>query len=378
VTTWRVPDAIEEALWQAARRRLPPELVGGAALTAAVVDRSRRYTSDRERLSAPAVPVADLAARALFFSVVDAPKIGLPLAELAGRGLAPTGAVRLLDLGAGCGAMTLGALDALASSGVVERVEAILVDRDRAALDIAADAAALVAAALGVACHVRTVVADVPSYAPSSPADLVVAGSVLNELPAAARLPLVERALAAVDRAGAVILVEPALRAVARDLHVLRDEVLTRGLAHVFAPCTRRGAPCPMLADERDWCHEERLLELSPRAARIAQATGLRDGAMKLAYLVLRHGAEPLAIDPALRVVSQPFKSKGKHELYACGDDGRLRLRLLHRSRSPANRPFERARRGDLLTLSTPSDPDLTPDTSVTVTTPSDRCLTPS
>jgi ribosomal protein RSM22 (predicted rRNA methylase) len=352
--TWSVPAAIEDALWEAARRQLPPELIGGAGLTAAVVDRSRRYTSDRDRLAQPASPLADLAARALFFTVVDAAKIHLPLAELARRGLIPPRPLRLLDVGAGCGAMTLGALAPLAAAGVPS-LEALLVDRDRAALAIAAAAVAEVARTT-LPALVTTSTADVTALAPSARFDLIVAGTVFNELPAAARLPLVSRLLAALAPDGALVIVEPALRTTTRDLHVLRDQILDGGLAHVFAPCTRRGAPCPMLADERDWCHEERPLDLPQRAGRIAHTTGLRDGAMKMAYLVLRHGPEGQvdgqvdhAAVAAERVVSQPLGSKGKHEVYVCGDSGRVRLRLLSRARTPANREVERARRGDVL-----------------------------
>jgi hypothetical protein len=48
----RTPAVIEDALHAAARAQLPAALLGGAALTAAVIDRSRRYTSERERLRA--------------------------------------------------------------------------------------------------------------------------------------------------------------------------------------------------------------------------------------------------------------------------------------------------------------------------------------
>src|SRR5205085_918049 len=164
---------------------------------------------DRDRLGAPASPIGDLAARALFFTIADAAKIRVPLAELAGRGLDRCGGgrVRVLDVGAGCGAMTLGLVAHLAARA---------------------------------------------------------------EAPAAT---------ASIDPAGAAIVIEPALRATARDLEAVRDELLARGGVHVFAPCTRQVATCPMLDDPRDWCHEERSLELPPRAFRIAINTGLRDGA---------------------------------------------------------------------------------------------------
>jgi ribosomal protein RSM22 (predicted rRNA methylase) len=350
--TWTVPVALEDAVWDAARRHLPPEWHGGPALTAAVVDRSRRYTSERELLGAPARPHGDLAARALFFTIADAAKVRVPLAELAGRDLDPRGArVRVLDLGAGCGAMSLGALDHLAARGV-RAATFDLCDHDGEALAIAGDAVRAYAAGLGVEARVSVRRVDVGAAPPAGtgPFDLVLAGSVLNELAAADRLGVVERALAALDPAGAVIVIEPALRATARDLHEVRDQVLGRGLGHVFAPCTRRAAPCPMLADERDWCHEERPLDLPPRALRLAINTGLRDGAMKFAYLVVRRGDEPLvAAGGARRVVGEARKSKGKVELWACGDDGRVRLRLLRRDRTEGNRGVERARKGDVL-----------------------------
>ena len=61
----------------------------GAALVDAVVDRSRRYTSEREALAAPADRNSDLAARALFFTIADAAKPALPLLELARAGHQP-------------------------------------------------------------------------------------------------------------------------------------------------------------------------------------------------------------------------------------------------------------------------------------------------
>ena len=81
-----------------------------AALARAIVDRSQRYTSERDRpRDAGAIATRDLAARAAFFTIADAMKIAIPLGELAGRGALPARRpLRVVDLGAGCGAMTLG------------------------------------------------------------------------------------------------------------------------------------------------------------------------------------------------------------------------------------------------------------------------------
>jgi ribosomal protein RSM22 (predicted rRNA methylase) len=350
VTTWTVPAAVEDALRDAARRHLPEGVVGGSVLTAAVVDRSKRYTSERERL-AEASP-RDLAARALFFTVADAPKAVCVLAEL-GDGLRWHGddPLRVLDLGAGCGAMSLGALVHAAAAGATRPLAIEAVDQDAAALAILADAVPAAARALGVAATVTTRRADLPGAALPR-AELILAGTVLNELDDAAALALTRAALAALADDGALVLIEPALRETTRALHRLRDAVIAAGAAHVFAPCTRRAAPCPMLADERDWCHEERGAALPPRAARLAQVTGLRDGAMKYSYLVLRHRPGHVGgTDDALRVVGHPQRSKGKLELPVCGQAGLTQLRVLKRDRATIGRAVQRARRGDVLHL---------------------------
>ena len=359
MTTWTVPAAVEDALWEAARRQLPADVVGGPGLTAAVVDRSKRYTSERERLAEPSP--RDLAARALFFTVADAPKMAAILDEL-GTQLRWHGddPLRVLDLGAGAGAMSLGAIVHAASVGATRPIVIDALDRDAAALQILADAVPAAAAALGVTASVVTRRADLAGAA-LPPAELILAGTVLNELDAAAALALTRAALAALAEDGALVIVEPALRDTTRALHRLRDAVIGAGAAHVFAPCTRRGAPCPMLADERDWCHEERSATLPPRAARLAQVTGLRDGAMKYSYLVLRHRPGHVGgDDAAVRVVGHPERSKGKLEMPVCGQAGLVQLRVLKRDRATIGRAALRARRGDVLHLdrSHGADPD--------------------
>lgn len=367
---WIVPADLEEAVHAAARATLGDAPLAGAALHRAIVDRSRRYTSERERLSADRG--SDLAARAVFFTIADAMKIAIPLGELRHRGALPAGRpLRIVDAGAGCGAMSLGALAVLA-----EPLDIVAIDRDAPALAIARAAIRDLAARRGVAVSIATRDEDV-TRARLPAADLIVMGTVLNELSADARLALVERALAAIGDDGAVILVEPALRETSRALHELRDAVLAAGRAHVFAPCTRTGAPCPALADPSDWCHEDRALQLPPRTAELARVTHLRDGGMKFSYLVLRRAPLALVDDaPAWRVVSALHPAKGKLELIGCGDPGRVPIRLLRRHRNAGNRDFERADRGDVLVIDTPPAEDrleITGDTRFARKTPAER-----
>lgn len=354
--TWIVPVELEEVVYDAAREVLGPAWLATSVLTRAIVDRSKRYTSDRDRLATPSDPKADLAARAVFFTVADALKIAIPLGELAGRGaIPPRRPLRIVDLGAGCGAMSLGIIASLVSDATGDASFSITaIDRDVDALRIAASAVRALGERRSVPVGITTRVADVATTQPPE-CDLAVLGSVVNELPPATRIEVVRRALAAVEPDGALIVIEPALRETSRALHEVRDDLLRAGGASVFAPCTRQGAPCPMLARAEDWCHEDRAIELPPRTAELARLTHLRDSGMKFSYLVLRHSALPLVDrSPAWRVVSAPMTAKGKLELFGCSDAGRVPLRLLKRNRSAANRAFERARRGDVLVMDAP------------------------
>jgi len=366
---WVVPVELEEAVYSAARRALGEAAFATSALTKAIVDRSQRYTSDRGRIASDRT--GDLAARAVFFTIADAMKLAVPVAELANRGALPAARpLRIVDLGAGCGAMTLGLVASV--SAIALDVQAI--DHDAAALAIAAAAIRDFAARRGVTVSLSTRTGDITRAALPA-ADLVLIGTVLNELPPEAALALVERALAAIGDDGAVIVIEPALRDTSRALHTIRDSIIASGAGHVFAPCTRLGAPCPTLADPSDWCHEDRALRLSPRTAELARHTHLRDSGMKFAYLVLRkHPVELADREQSWRIVSAPMPAKGKLELIGCSAHGRVPLRLLKRNRAAGNREVERADRGDVLVIDQPADEErveITGDTKVTRIDPS-------
>jgi precorrin-6B methylase 2 len=377
--TWIVPAELEEVVYQAARDVVGDGPLATPALTKAIIDRSKRYTSERDRLASPPDRKADLAARATFFTIADAMKVAVPIAELAGRGALPARRpLRIVDIGAGCGAMSLGLIAHLAFDAPGDAAfDIVAIDQDVDALRIAGAALRGLAERRDIELSVTTRAADVATT--SLPhADIALLGTVLNELPAPARLELVQHALAAIGPDGSVIAIEPALRETTRNLHELRDALLTAGAAHVFAPCTRRGAPCPALANPDDWCHEDRPLRLPPLTSELARLTHLRDNGMKFSYLVLRHADAPLVEQggAAWRMVSAPRPAKGKLEIYGCSDAGRVPLRLLKRNRADANRGIEDARRGDVVVVDAPVESDrveIGRETPVSRTTPSGR-----
>ncbi len=351
---WTFPAMLEDAVWNACTQQLPAGALDSRSLAAAIAERTRRYTSERDRLRTP-LPAGerarDLAARAVFFTIADAAKIGVPLAELAARGVLPDAdTLRVLDVGAGCGAMTLGLAAALPD----RRLAVTAIDVDEPALALLA-AAVHDTPSLAERIVLETRRTDATSLAalPAGPFDLIVAGTMLNELPSPQRAPLVRALLERLTPEGALVLVEPALRETSRALHELRDVLLKGRDAHVFAPCTRVGAPCPALADAKDWCHEDRPFTPPPRLRRLIQATGLRERGLKFAYLTLRRAAAGLVELPtgtrALRVVSEARDGKGTIERVVCGNEGRVPLRLFRRERGDAGRALAHSRRGDVL-----------------------------
>jgi SAM-dependent methyltransferase len=366
-------DDWREALDAVARRRGWPTSRDVAQLAARVAELSAAY-NDPARAQAK---LRDAGAARLGFAFPrDVPKAAAAVRELiaAGRlGLDAGGPpLRILDLGAGLGATTWGVLRALQVAGARGVVEATWADSDAAALELALELArSRPPGALELrvtVCHRRFASLDeLGSF------DLVLAGQLISELdvgrPEPERLEahsaLVERWLdRSVREHGSLVLVEPALRERTRHLHRLRDAVRRSGVT-VFAPCLH-GAPCPALAREADWCHEDLPVDVPPWLAPIARAAGLRREGLTFSYLVLRKDGATLADAlqvPAgrarLRVVSDALRSKGKREAFVCGElssagalvPGRVRAMRLDRDARGGNAAWERASRGEILAI---------------------------
>ena len=316
-------------------------------------------------------PAADdrgaLAARLLFSFVRDVPKGAGAVRELAAAGLLQgERPLRVLDVGAGLGAMTWG----IARAAGGRAVEADLFDRSEGALALAA----AIAAERKAGVRVRTHVGDAGTASGAPGYDIVVLGQVLSELDresdAATRLArhvaLVESLLRRVDAHGSLVIVEPALRDRSRHLHRIRDAFAARTNADVsvFAPCLHRAA-CPMLVRETDWCHEDLDVDLPAWLVPIARGAGLRFEGLTFSYLVLRKDGLTLrsrfAADASLfREVSGLVRTKGKTERIVCGVTPSapggvgVRAMRLDRADTAENAAWEEAHRGDLLAFDPP------------------------
>ena len=292
-----------------------------------------------------------LAARLSFFFPRDVPKVGAAARELLACGVLPRDWLRVLDFGAGLGASTWGLARALASTGARIKLDATLVDDDAQALGVARAIATRRAREEDVDVAITT------GPRPEGAYDVVLVGQSLGEITqedngqVALLEGLLQRSLAP---SGALIVVEPALRERTRRLHRVRDRLLELGYT-VFAPCLHE-APCPALADDDAWCHEDVRVDLPPRVAAVARAAGLRWQGLTFSYLVLRRDGEMLgkhAGAGAQRVVSLPIVTKGKRELYLCADGVRRKVARLDRH-GQKNDAWTRAERGDVLAFDPP------------------------
>jgi len=296
-----------------------------AKLSAAYNDPGRARASVREAG----------AARLGFAFARDVPKGAGAVRELlATGGLRSSGCLRVLDLGSGLGAMTWGLVRALQAAGSGATVDATWVDSDAGAIELALDIVRERARECGAELRVRAMCRSIGTVGDLGAFDLVLLGNVLSELSVGSPDDVrhhehVALLAALLERntlePGAVVVVEPALRERTRHLHRVRDALCERGVS-VFAPCLHQQA-CPALRIDSDWCHEALAVDLPDWLVPIARAAGLRFERLTFSYLVLGKGTPSLrdAI-PArpgagrLRVVSEAFQTKGKTEVYLCGD----------------------------------------------------------
>lgn len=328
-----------------------------------VAETSRAYTRERDTLEHLAPSREMLQARLRFFLPRDVFKTAAPLRELAFANALPSSSTwRVLDVGAGLGTTSLGAMQIAEEHGAA--LDVFAVDRDGLAMR------GLEALAKRLGMTVTTELADLTRTIPGSGTfDLIFCGLFLNELAPSTRAHVLSLLADRLAENGSLIILEPALRGPTRDLQRLRDRFEKEGPFNVFAPCVH-SEPCPMLLGERDWCHEDRPFRLPDSLRPVAKEAGLRFERITYAYLTLRRDGRRLSDalpDGAARVVSQELLSKGKKELFLCGSGGHQKFVRLNRKESEPNRGFSDATRGDVLlvgTTTTKGDGQRVEDTS--------------
>ncbi|CAM2777100.1 small ribosomal subunit Rsm22 family protein [Rariglobus hedericola] len=177
------------------------------------------------------------------------------------------------------------------------------------------------------------------------PIGLLVISHVLNELPDDARAQL----LALVERAAAVIWIEPGTHRDSRALATLRDQL--RSGHRIVAPCTHR-EDCPLFqaANERDWCHffahAPAGIQNDSNWVRFSHRAGLDLRSQAYSCLVLDRSELPVFTTPPS---TQPARLLGRVEVFkpyarflACDNAGLHLLELSKRTDSALVKRLDR------------------------------------
>ena len=333
------------------------------SLASDVIRLSRLLTSEREDL--PAAYLTDERLRnayRAYFLPSNLSKIHKPLQELSlhPRELFSKAKLRILDIGAGPGTASLGALTFFARQERKQpQLEFTAVDQVAGNLKIAEALFSSYGTTHELEASLKTVRSDIEGLGNlvHGHFDVVILSNVMNELYAREEsrtgkrvsiLNTILKRFLADD--GSCIIIEPALRETSRGMLEVRDGLLEQGF-HVYSPCLFSGK-CPALANPKDWCHED--IPWAPPALvkEIDKLTGLRKDSLKFSYLVLRKdGLSLLDVhgQNIFRVVSEPLVSKGKVEFYLCGAGERKIVTRLDKDKTDGNRAFDNLQRGDLV-----------------------------
>ncbi|HEY7531783.1 MAG TPA: small ribosomal subunit Rsm22 family protein [Nitrospiraceae bacterium] len=338
----------------------------------AVAELSRLFTRERDALGKDYLndPALAAAYRTYFFPV-NLSKIQVLLEELPEDWQRPEdGTLRVLDLGTGPGTGALAVLDWLKQHDPdsLKELTVVAVDDSTEALSEArrlwtdysiksglSDASLLLyegdlarPADHGWRDHV----------ARGGPYDLIILANCLNELfgeaadPISRRFELMKTLLAFLTPHGTIMIVEPALRQVSRELHRVRDRMLEHKLCTVYSPCLHE-QPCPALVHPDDWCHEERPWEPPASIQQIDEKVGFIKDALKFSYLLLRKDGKTIVErrPDVYRVVSELREMKGEKRAWLCNEQGRQEAGRQDRLVSSENAALDQWHRGAIVQI---------------------------
>lgn len=345
----------------------PDEFTG---LCRSVATLSRLFTRDRGALEAGYM--ADDTLRrgyVAYFLPVNLAKVQALLDELPASDPAPSSPLRVLDIGSGPGTAALAVLDWMQHqpSGLQRPIEVVAVDQTRQALF---DAERLWNDYLRMTVTPEARFLPVQTDLKQSEYlkgltvggrdryDLIVLANTLGELfctsrdPVRRRAKLVRTLLDLLHESGTLMIVEPALREVSRNLHRLRNILLEEHAFTVYSPCLHE-RPCPALVKEEDWCHEERPWTPPPLMTAIDRQVGFIKDALKFSYLLLRRdGRTIVQREPTVyRVVSELREMKGEKRAWLCNETGRPEVGRLDRARSGTNAQLDDWHRGAIVRI---------------------------
>jgi ribosomal protein RSM22 (predicted rRNA methylase) len=351
----------------------PERDLRGEALAQAVVQLSRLFTTARPTLTSRYLDdPAHASAYHSYFLPVNLSKVQVLLDELPSDIIqeTPDRPMAVLDLGCGQGTGSLALLDWLwhRSQERAKSLSVLATDASDASLQDAKRLWEAYCQEVGISgAGLRCIEGNLEhplkgdlgkQIVRGGPYDLIIMANCLNELfsalvdPSAERAAVVAQLLPFLAPHGTIMIVEPALRQTARELHQLRNHLLKQNLCTVYSPCLHEKA-CPALDHPDDWCHEERPWQTPPAIAAIDRDVGFIKDALKFSYLLLRtDGRTIVTRNPqTFRVVSELRELKGEKRAWLCNETGRPEVGRLDRKASPHNAAVDAWHRGAIVQI---------------------------
>ena len=244
---------------------------------------------------------------------------------------------KTLDIGSGSGAAALAALNK-------DTKNLTIIDQNKKAL---LDASFLLKQYSNKQI-IKTLTVDALKWKSDQRYDQILMVNFLNELEQDKQYKICTNLINnALTINGCLIIIEPALRFITRNLMKLRNALLEHDL-FIHAPCLHQDK-CPMLtANKRDWCHMYLKWNLPNTIKELDALTNRNHRYLKFSYLIISK-TKPKKYKNKGLIVSSPLISKGKTELLTCCYNGKLtRLRELHRDTSKC---LNQLTRGDIVDL---------------------------
>jgi ribosomal protein RSM22 (predicted rRNA methylase) len=349
------------------------DLGGLQHLSDGVTDLSRLFTRNRHELERQYLADERLRLAYLsYFLPVNAAKVQaileeLPESDVPAQNIQADAPVRVLDVGSGPGTASLAVLDWMQEPSRRQRwIEVTAVDSVRAALDEAQNLWNKYCR-LNAPDHARLHCihsnlernAWVKFIDQSNPYHVIIIANTLNELyrtsqdPLQRQVELIQVLLERLAPNGALIIIEPALRQTTRNLHRLRDQLLTLQACTVYSPCLHEQS-CPALVKEDDWCHEERPWVPPSWISAIDKEVGFIKDALKFSYVIFRKDGARIVPrnQDVFRLVSELRTLKGDTRAWLCNETGRAEVGRLDRDEAESNASVGEWHRGAIVRIS--------------------------
>jgi ribosomal protein RSM22 (predicted rRNA methylase) len=351
----------------------PEKNLRGDALAQEVMNLSRLFTTSRQSLPPRYLDdPARAAAYLSYFLPVNLSKVQVLLDELPSENSseAPDCSMAVLDLGCGPGTGALALLDWLwhRSPERAKSLSVLAADSSHESLQDAKRLWEAYCQEVGISNEgLKCVEGNLEhplkgelgkQIMRNGPYDLMIMANCLNELfstsidPSAERAVVVAQLLPYLAPHGTIMIIEPALRQTARDLHQLRNLLLKQNLCTVYSPCLHE-RDCPALDHPDDWCHEERPWQTPPAIAALDRKVGFIKDALKFSYLLLRKDGRTIVprSSQTFRVVSELRELKGEKRAWLCNETGRPEVGRLDRKASPQNAAVDSWHRGAIVQI---------------------------